>query len=103
MLKTAIGRLRLVGLLEGVSYLVLLYCSIVLKRMKGDEDAILIPGAVHGGLFMLLCLLLYLARKPARWDNKACGKVFVAAVVPFGPFVIDPWLKREDERVRKGG
>ena len=58
MLKTPIGRLRLVGLLEGSSYLVLLYCSIVLKRMQGHEEAINIPGYIHGGLFILLCLLL---------------------------------------------
>ena len=62
MLKTPIGRLRLAGLLEGTSYLVLLYCSIVLKRIKGHEEAIHLPGAIHGGLFILLCVLLCLTK-----------------------------------------
>lgn len=101
MLTTAIGRLRLVGLLEGTSYLVLLYASIVLKRIKGDEEAIYVPGVIHGGLFVLLCLFLVLAWKPASWSWKQAAKVFIAALLPFGPFVIEPWLKREDQRVRK--
>ena len=100
MLKTPIGRLRLAGLLEGTSYLVLLYCSIVLKRIKGHEEAIHLPGIIHGGLFILLCLLLYLARKPAGWANRTCAMIFGAALLPFGPFMIEPWLKREDQRFR---
>ena len=54
MLKTAIGRLRFVGLLEGTSFLVLLYCSIFLKRIQGNDDAIHLPGTIHGALFILL-------------------------------------------------
>tara|TARA_B100000029_G_C16761978_1_gene662194 strand:- start:32 stop:394 length:363 start_codon:yes stop_codon:yes gene_type:complete len=100
MLKTPIGRLRLTGLLEGASLLVLLYCSIVLKWIHGDEEAVRLPGAIHGGLFILLCLLLCLARKPAGWTNRTCAVILGAAILPFGPFVIEPWLRREDQRVR---
>ena len=100
MLNTAIGRLRLVGLLEGTSFLVLLYCSVFLKRMQGNDEAIHLPGTIHGALFILLCLLISLARIPAGWNSWTCGKIFVAALVPFGPFVIEPWLRREDQRVR---
>ena len=105
MLKTPIGRLRLTGLLEGASLLVLLYCSIVLKCIHGDEEAIRLPGAIHGGLFILLCLLLCLARKPAGWTIRTCAVILGAAILPFGPFVIEPWLRREDQRVRnqRGG
>ena len=51
--------------------------------------------------FILLCLLIQLARRPAGWSHWTCGKIFVAALVPFGPFLIEPWLKREDSRVRQ--
>ena len=78
----------------------LLYCSIVLKRIQGHEEAIDIPGLIHGVLFIVLCLLLYLARKPAGWTIKTCAMVFGAALLPFGPFVIEPWLRREDRRLR---
>ena len=103
MLKTAIGRLRVVGILEGCSFLCLLYAAIVEKRIRGHEEAIMIPGWIHGGLFVILCLTLYLARKPAGWSARNCGKIFIAALLPFGPFVIEPWLRREDRRVQAGG
>ena len=48
MLGTSIGRLRVVSLLEGLSWIVLLYCSVVMKRMQGHEDAIYLPGIIHG-------------------------------------------------------
>lgn len=100
MLNTAIGRLRLLGLLEGSSFLVLLYASIVLKRMQGQEEAIFVPGMIHGLLFVLLCLFLWLARKSGGWSMKTCSKVVLAALLPLGPFLIEPWLRREDHRVR---
>ena len=101
MLKSPIGRLRLVGLLEGCSFLILLYASIVEKRIKGNEEAIFVPGLIHGVLFVLYCMLLHQARKPAGWSLKTSAKVFLAAWLPLGPFVIDPWLGREDRRVRE--
>ena len=99
--KTAIGRLRLAGLLEGCSFLYLVFVAMPQKWIGGDEEAIRIPGWIHGILFLLLCLALLLARKPAGWSVKPCAKVFLAALLPFGPFVIEPWLRREDRRVRE--
>ena len=100
MLRTSISRLRVVSLLEGLSYIILLYCSIVMKRIQGHEEAIYLPGLIHGGLFILLCILIWSARKQAGWDYLKCALIFTAALLPFGPFFIEPWLKREDSRVR---
>ena len=103
MLRTSIGRLRAVSLLEGLSYLILLYCSIVMKRIQGHENAIYIPGMIHGLLFVLLCLLLWFTRKPSGWSYLRCALIFGAALLPFGPFFLEPWLKREDARMRSMG
>ena len=100
MLSTSIGRLRVVSLLEGLSYLVLLYCSIVMKKIQGKEVDVFIPGMIHGVLFILLCLLLWIARKPSGWSYPRCALIFGAALLPFGPFFLEPWLKREDARKR---
>jgi integral membrane protein len=101
MLKSAIGRLRLIGLLEGTSFLFLLYVAVVEKRIRGNEEAIMIPGWIHGFLFVLFCAALFLAGKPAGWARKTRAKVLLAALLPFGPYVIEPWLRREDRRVRE--
>jgi len=103
MLKTAIGRLRVVCCLEGLSFLFLLFIAMPQKWIGGNEEAIKIPGWIHGILFILFCGALFLAWKPAGWSVKTCAKIFAAALLPFGPFVIEPWLRREDRRVRKPG
>lgn len=100
MIKTAIGRLRLAGILEGLSFLYLLYHSIVSKRIMGDDDAIMIPGMIHGGLFLIYCLALFFAWDVAQWSRKTTSKIFLSALLPFGPFVIEPWLRREDLRLQ---
>ena len=56
MLGTSIGRLRVVSLLEGLSWIVLLYCSVVMKRMQGHEDAIYLPGIIHAVSYTHLTL-----------------------------------------------
>lgn len=100
MLKTAIGRLRLAGLLEGTSFLFLVFVAMPQKWIGGNEEAIRIPGWIHGVLFILFCFALLDAWKHAGWSLKTSAKVFVAALLPFGPFVIEPWLRREDRKFR---
>lgn len=100
MLHTAIGRLRVMGLLEGTSSLYLFLVAMPQKYIGGNEDAVRIPGWIHGGLFIILCFAIVLAWKPAGWSIKTCAKLFVAAFIPIGPFVVEPWLRREDKRVR---
>ncbi len=87
--------MRIIGVLEGISYIILLYASIVLKRMKGDDDAIFIPGIVHGILFVLYCVALWHTVRVHGRQIKWAIKFFVAALLPFGPFMVDQSLKRE--------
>lgn len=101
MIATAIGRLRLVGLLEGTSFLYLVFVAMPQKWIGGNEEAIKIPGWIHGLLFIVLCGALVFAWRQSDWSWRQAAKVFVAALLPFGPFVIEPWLRREDARVRR--
>ena len=97
MLKTVIGRLRAIGLIEGVSYLVLLGIAMPLKYLAGMPIAVKVVGWMHGVLFVLLCAALaqaWLTRRLSFWRSAG---VFVAALIPFGTFAIDGWLKRQDE------
>jgi integral membrane protein len=96
-LKTPIGCLRLVAFIEGCSYLLLLGVAMPLKYFAGLPLAVKIVGAVHGGLFLLFCAALFWAMKAARWSMLWAGVVFASSLVPFGTFVIDGYLKREDE------
>jgi len=90
-----IHRLRLVGKLEGVSYLLLLGVAMPLKYLAGMPLAVRITGSVHGALFILLMICLGLAWRRAPLSRRQVVTVFIASLLPFGPFVIDRRLERE--------
>ena len=97
MLKTTIGRLRAIGMAEGVSYIALLGIAMPLKYFGGKPMAVTIAGSIHGGLFVLFCWALLDAKLEHKWSIKKALKPFIASLLPFGPFVIDRSLKAEDE------
>ncbi len=85
----------MVGICEGTSTLLLFFIAMPLKYLAGKPLAVSIAGAIHGGLFLLYCAVLWHAmtanKRPVKW----AAKYFIAALVPFGPFVVDGSLKRE--------
>ncbi len=103
MLKTPIGRLRAAGLIEGVSFLVLLGIAMPLKYFADMPAAVTVAGWLHGILFIGFFILLIVAREASRWSFRWSGIVLLAALLPFGPFVIDGRLRREDEVHRRCG
>jgi integral membrane protein len=95
VLKTAIGRLRAIGLLEGASFLVLLGVAMPLKYFAGIPIAVKIVGWMHGLLFIGFCAALADATRTHGWGIGRAGLGFIAALVPFGTFVFDGSLRRE--------
>ena len=100
ILKTPIGRLRVVAFIEGCSYLLLLGVAMPLKYFADLPLAVKIVGSIHGGLFILFCAALLQAMTVARWSISRAGLVFASSLVPFGTFLIDGRLKREDDALR---
>jgi integral membrane protein len=89
--RDPIGRIRLVGMVEGVSFLILLACSAA-KRLADMPLGVKIFGPIHGALFVLLLYLIFQA-----WGNRILTKrqalvAGIASVVPFLPFIIDRLL-----------
>jgi integral membrane protein len=97
MLKTAIGRLRVVGLVEGISFLVLLGIAMPLKYAAGMPMAVRVVGSIHGGLFVLFVAALLHAAYARKWPLSRVAGAFIASLVPFGTFVLDARLRREDQ------
>lgn len=96
MTKTHVGRLRLIALIEGVSFLVLLFVAMPLKYGLGIDSAVRWTGWAHGVLFILFCIALAVVFQITRWPLWKYVVIFIAALVPFGPFLIDKRLKHED-------
>ena len=92
---TALNHLRLVALLEGTSFLVLLFIAMPLKYLADLPLAVRIVGSLHGGLFLLFLVALYRAASKRGWPRRRSLIAFVASIVPFGTFVFDRSLRRE--------
>jgi integral membrane protein len=95
-MKNPISVLRVAGLIEGVSFLVLLGIAMPLKYFAGLPMAVKIAGWIHGVLFVAFCLALWRAMVAAKWPVLRAVPVFIAALLPFGPFVIDRRLRRDE-------
>jgi len=102
MLGNPIGRLRLIGLIEGVSFLLLLFVAMPLKYAAGMPEAVKIVGWAHGGLFVLFLVALFNASMETGWSLTKIAGAFVASVVPFGTFVLDRDLKRDEAALLAG-
>ena len=100
MFHSPIGRLRLIGLVEGVSFLVLLLIAMPLKYAAGKPDAVFYVGSAHGGLFILYVALAIWVAKLRKWPISRLGTAFVASVLPAGTFVFDASLRREQQAER---
>lgn len=97
MFQYPLGLLRLLSLLDGLSFVVLLYFAIYEKRILGDDTAVRVPGMIHGVIFTLFLVLLYLTMEKRKWPTKRVALVFVCSLIPFAPFFLEPNLKKEQE------
>lgn len=91
----SVNRLRVTGIYEGISYLVLLFIAMPLKYFAGLPKAVTYVGWAHGVLFVLFMALLAYVWINDRWKFKKVFFAFVAALVPFGTFYLDKKLKKE--------
>ena len=85
--------LRILGNIEGVSYLLLLGVAMPMKYYFEMPMAVKIVGMAHGVLFVAYCLLLALCMKKFRWTLKFGAYLFIATLIPFGTFVTDRKLR----------
>ncbi|SFD39249.1 DUF3817 domain-containing protein [Algibacter pectinivorans] len=80
---------RIVALLEGVSYLLLLFIATPIKYISGNPEYVKLLGMPHGVLFMLYVVLAFLIMKEMKWNTKTLGIVLIASVIPFGTFYVE--------------
>ena len=94
--STTLRRLRILSLTEGTSTLVLFGIAMPLKYLAGMPLAVSIAGSVHGFLFVGLVLFAALSVKLVPISKKTAVILMVAAIFPFGPFVVDRRLRELD-------
>ena len=93
-MKNPIPTLRVVGLLEAFSFLILVGIAMPLKYLAGQPGAVKWFGSIHGALFIVFCGALLRTIIVARWPLSRAALIFVAALLPFGPFLVDRRMKQ---------
>jgi integral membrane protein len=93
--SNAINRFRLIAMLEGISFLVLLCIAMPLKYYAGMPMAVRIVGMAHGVLFVAYGVLVAVFVFRRMWSVGKGAEAMMYSLLPFGTFVLDAKLKRE--------
>jgi len=80
---------RILALLEGVSYLLLLFIATPIKYIYEDPQYVKLLGMPHGILFMAYVVIAVLISNNMKWSTRTLWIVLLASVIPFGTFYID--------------
>ncbi len=91
--QNLIRNFRIIGLAEGISYLVLLGISMPLKYLAHIPEAVKVNGWIHGLLFVLFVAGAIWVKFATRRSWLWLAGAFVASLVPFGTFVLDRQLR----------
>ncbi len=86
-------RFRLIGILEGISFFVLLLVAMPLKYFLDLPLAVKYVGWVHGILFIAYMVALLNAAIRLSWSWKKVVIAGLASLFPGGPFILDSRVK----------
>jgi len=90
LLKTKVGRLRIIGYLEGLSLLALVFVAVPMKYFFANPNITKILGPIHGAIFLLFLFNTLSVGVEHNWKFKTTTlKVIIACFIPFGTFYID--------------
>lgn len=80
---------RIVALLEGVSYILLLFIAVPIKYIQGNQEYVKLLGMPHGLLFVAYVVLAIVLGIELKWNMKTMFIVLIASILPFGTFYVD--------------
>lgn len=95
VIMSYINKFRLVSLLEGVSFLLLLFVAMPLKYQMGVPQAVTVMGWAHGLLFIAYVSMAMNLSNRQGWSGMFSTMVVLAGMVPFACFFLEKRLKKE--------
>ena len=94
-----IQTLRIIGLLEGISFLLLLFIAMPMKYMLDNPVLVKYVGMGHGVLFMLFLIVLFMVCEKQKWSITMFILGLIASILPFGTFVFDRKIKAFEQPI----
>ncbi|GAB2634192.1 DUF3817 domain-containing protein [Belliella aquatica] len=92
-------RFRKISIVEGLSFLLLLFVAMPLKYVFDMPLAVKYVGWAHGVLFILYIYVIFPTAKKLDWNFAKTFLGLIAAVLPFGPFIFDRNLKKQEKEL----
>lgn len=86
--RTSVGQLRILAILEGISFL-LLGITMWLKYAYEMGLPNKIVGMVHGVLFIAFVVWVFIVGNKRKWNMKLYLIFALASILPLGTFIAD--------------
>lgn len=80
---------KIIGWLEGISLLLLLFVAMPLKYQMGMPIYVKWTGTAHGFLFILYIIGAVLIGDKLKWKLSTLMLAFILSSVPFGTFIFE--------------
>lgn len=80
---------RIIALLEGLSYILLLFIATPLKYLANDPQYVKMLGMPHGLLFVAYVVFAIFLRSTYKWNNTSFFIILLCSLLPFGTFYVD--------------
>lgn len=96
-----INLLRVIGILEGLSFLILLGIAMPLKYLFQHPEPVAVVGGIHGGLFVVYVLMALLATLVFQMPWLNLVQAILASLIPGGTFWFDRKLRDFQNRTPK--
>ncbi|TDK42679.1 DUF3817 domain-containing protein [Algoriphagus formosus] len=90
-------RFKWISLIEGISFLVLLFIAMPLKYIYDLPMAVTVVGWIHGVLFVIYIYVVFPTASKLKWDFSRTLFALIASVLPFGPFIFDRNLRKSQQ------
>ncbi|KFE99853.1 membrane protein [Chryseobacterium formosense] len=86
---------RKTAIIEGISYLILLFIAMPIKYIFDIPEPVKYFGWIHGVLFLFYMAVLIIAAVNYKWSIKRIVIYVMGSILPFVPFILDKNLKKE--------
>jgi integral membrane protein len=87
---------KIVSLLEGVSYLLLMFLGMPYKYLEvlgNDPYFVKLFGMPHGVLFVAYIIIAIMLKFELNWSTKNFLIICLLSILPFGTFFVGKYLK----------
>ena len=94
MINNKTNHFKIINLLEGISFLALLFVAMPIKYQLGEPMAVTIVGWTHGILFIAYIVSANAVAQQYKWPEKETFKIMIAGMIPFAFLFVNKKLRQ---------